>query len=640
MDPQRPCGPAVRYARDLPVLRRLLVILAAAATLTVAPAHAAPSATAFDRLFLQIDDGEIAVDDERQSAEALVRLHAALPAGDAHRARLYRAMVCDLTFIKDNRAGLAFARRELDDARAAGDVAAQAHFTYCEGFALESADPAGAWRAYARGLQLSRRAEDARLIGDGYTFRGGIASLQGDHARALQDFLAAQAVFDRARLARRSETNLLNIGMAYRRMGLYAEAMGYLRDTEAYARRIDSVPDLYAALMQQGYAFEEQGRGDAAVERFRAALDVAQRSDGIDRGYAQLGLAHAWLAAGKPTRALEAVADARRELTREGIAGDEPMLDQAEGVAQAALGRHDAAVAAFDRAEPLMRAQQSTRYLALLHQARARSEEALGDPLAALADLRAYSLVSQRLQASADDQRVTLARMQFDAGRRALEHARLDLERRRREREIRALERQRPWRWTALGLGAALIAALAALALLQSRESRRLRLLALTDPLTGLANRRGLRRLAEDAFASAQADGRPVSVVLLDLDHFKRVNDQHGHATGDVVLVEATRALADALRPQDRIGRTGGEEFVVILPGTRREDAEVIAERLRVAVAALDVGRVVPGLAVSTSAGVATSRPADDRFDDLLGRADAALYRAKSTGRDRVVTAD
>ncbi|MGY4514811.1 diguanylate cyclase [Lysobacter sp. HA18] len=622
------------------MLRRLLVTLSAAATLAVATAHAAPSSETFDRLFLQIDDGEVAVDDDRQTADALARLRAALPPGDQRRERRYRTAVCDLTFVKDTRAGLIYARRELEAARRAGDVDAQARFTYCQGFALETSDPNGAWNAYDAGLQLARRAEDARLIGDGYTYRGGIASLQGDHARALQDFLAAQAVFDRAHLARRSETNLLNIGMAYRRMGLYAEAMGYLRETEAYARRIDSVPDLYAALMQQGYAFEEQHRGAAAVERFRAALAVAQRSDPIDRGYAQLGLANAWLAAGQPTRALDAVAQARRELAYDRIAVSEPMLDQAEGLADAALGRHRAAIATFNHAEPLMRAQHSTRYLALLHQARARSEEAIGNPAAALADLRQYVALNERLQASADGRDVALARMQFDAGRRALEHARLDLDRRGREQEIRALERRRPWRWTAIGLGAALAAALAALGLLQARESRRLRVLALTDPLTGLANRRGLRRLAEDAFASAQADGRPVSVVLLDLDHFKRVNDQHGHATGDVVLVEATRALAKVLRPQDRIGRTGGEEFVVVLPATRREDAIVIAERLRLAVAALDIQPQVPGLVVSTSAGVATSAPSDDRIDDLLGRADAALYRAKSAGRDRVVTAD
>ncbi|WP_133500222.1 GGDEF domain-containing protein [Cognatilysobacter terrigena] len=606
----------------------------------VAGAHAAPSAAAFDRLFLQIDDGEVPVDDDAQIASALARLRAALPPGDARRARRYRSVVCDVSFVKDSRAGVAYARQEFAEAQRAGDVEAETRFTYCEGFALEATDPAAARRAYDRGLALAARAEDARLLGDGYTYRGGIASLQGDHARGLQDFLAAQAVFDRAHLARRSETNLLNIGMAYRRMGLYRDAMGYLRDTETYARRIDSVPDLYAALMQQGYAYEEQGRAREAVAKFEAALEVARRSDAIDRGYAQLGLANGWLAAKAPERALAAVAAARRELAVGDIAGHEPMLDEAEGRALAALGQPRAAIAAFDRAEPLMRSQQTTRYLALLHRARADSEEALGDRSAALADLRAYIDLDKRLQASADDQQVQFARLRFDAGRRALEHARLDLDRRASEQQIRALERQRPWRWTVLGLGMALLAALAALAVQQARESRRLRVLALTDPLTGIANRRGLRRLAEDAFASAQADGRPVSVVLLDLDHFKRVNDEHGHAIGDIVLVHASRALVDALRPQERLGRTGGEDFVAILPGTRRDDAARIAEKLRGAVAQLDISQLAPGLAVRTSAGVATSTAGDDRIDDLIGRADAALYRAKSAGRDRVCMAD
>ncbi|AXK73026.1 diguanylate cyclase [Lysobacter sp. TY2-98] len=620
--------------------RPLLPALLAAAMLAVATgAHAAPSALEFDRLFRQIDDGEVPVDDDRQIARALADLRAALPPGDAHSALRYRSAVCDLAFVKDTKAELAYARAARADAERAHDLDARARFTYCEGFALETADPIGARRAYDRGIALSTQAEDPRLLGDGFTYRGGIASLQGDHARALQDFLAAQAVFDRAKLARRSETNLLNIGMVYRRMGLYPQAMTYLRETEAYARRIDSVPDLYAALMQQGYAFDEQERGAEALARFREALAVAQRSDAIDRGYAHLGLANAWLVAGNPTRALGAVGLARRELAVDDIATHEPMLDQAEGRALAALGRHRAAIAAFDHAEPLMRAQDSTRYLALLHRARAASEEAVGDPVAALADLRALDALDKRLQAAADDQSVELGRLQFDAYRRAREHARLDLGRRAREQQIRALERERPWRWTVLGLGLALAGALAAFALLQARESKRLRVLALTDPLTGIANRRGLRRLAEDAFASAQADGRPISVVLLDLDHFKRVNDQHGHAIGDAVLIRASRALAEVLRPQDRLGRTGGEEFVVILPGTRRDDAARMAERLRGAVAELDIDSV-PGLIVRTSAGVATSAPTDDRIDDLLGRADAALYRAKTAGRDRVISAD
>ncbi|WP_162301463.1 diguanylate cyclase [Cognatilysobacter segetis] len=617
--------------------------LFAAAMLAIATtAHAQTSAAGFDRLFRQIDDGEVEVVNERQVGAALDRLQALLPPGDARRARLYRATVCSLRFPHDSRAAIAYAGRGLDEARRAGDLDAQARFEFCRGYAYETGDIDAALRAYDRGLQLARRAEDARLIGDGYVLRGAIHSLQGEQALALGDFLAAQAVFDRARLARRAETNLLNIGMAYRRMGFHTQALVYLRESENYARAVDSYPDLYSALMQQGYAYEEQHRGDEAVRLFdRAlALALARGSDAIDRGYAHLGLAHAWLARGDASRALGHVVQARRELAVDHTADHEPMLDQAEGLALQMQGRHRAAIAAFDRAEPLMRAQDASRYLVLLHRARAASEEAVGDGGAALADLQAHDALARRLQRQADGQQVTVWRMRFDTARRQLEGERLDLERRRRDQALRALERERPWRRLVLVLGLLLLVALAALALLQWREGRRLRLLALSDALTGLANRRWILQLAQRAVREARREGRPLSLVTLDLDHFKCVNDAHGHAVGDAVLARAGAAFARVMRRQDRLGRSGGEEFLVVLPGTTPEEAAAIADRLREAATSLRLDDLAPGLALRTSAGVATLRPDDRRLQDLLQRADAALYRAKAAGRDRVIVAD
>ena len=615
---------------------RLPALLLCALFALARPAWAAPSAAAFDRLFLRIDDGDVPVDDEAQAARAVARLAALVPPGDARRARLQRTAACTLGFRHDSRGAVAYARRGIDEALRARDVPAQARFEFCRGLAFETFDVRAALAAYERGLAAGRRAEDAGLVGDGLVLRGGILSLQGRQSEALRDFLEAQETYDRARLMRRSEGNLLNIGIAYRRMGHFTPALAYLRESEAWARRLGRYPDAYSALMQQGYAHEEHGDGPAAVRTFDAALALATaaHSDAVDLGYAHLGLAHAWVAAGDAARARENVAHARRELAVDGTAAHEPMLDQADGLALAMQGRHPAAIAAFDRAEPLMVEQGNLRYLADLHRARAASREALGRGAAALADLRAYAGLAERLRQDADEQRVSLWRMRFDAQRRALEGARLERERRHREARIRALERERNWRAVALLLGLALAGLLAGLVVQQRREGRRLRRLALTDALTGLANRREILRLGQAAFADARRDGTPLAVVALDLDHFKRVNDVHGHGTGDAVLQGVARAFTAALRPGDRLGRSGGEEFLAVLPGADPARAAAIAERLR---ASLEPG--VDGLRVRTSAGVAALQPADRRLQDLLARADAALYRAKDAGRDRVVAA-
>jgi diguanylate cyclase (GGDEF)-like protein len=158
---------------------------------------------------------------------------------------------------------------------------------------------------------------------------------------------------------------------------------------------------------------------------------------------------------------------------------------------------------------------------------------------------------------------------------------------------------------------------------------------AVLDPLTGLLNRASLRSRVAEIEQQAHLTGGPVSVVLLDLDGFKRVNDEHGHERGDVVLRDAAYEIRKALRSFELVYRIGGEEFLVLLPGVELGDAVEIAERVRRSV---DMAR--PGeLELTLSGGVACG--AGDRidYDELFRAADAALFGAKRDGRNRVVAA-
>lgn len=160
---------------------------------------------------------------------------------------------------------------------------------------------------------------------------------------------------------------------------------------------------------------------------------------------------------------------------------------------------------------------------------------------------------------------------------------------------------------------------------------RSLQELARSDPLTG-----AWRRWYGEARLSELADGGAVvAACIVDIDHFKRVNDGHGHAAGDRVLQAVARALAGAVRSEDLVARLGGEEFLVLLPGTPPAGAAQVAERLRQAVAALED---LPQR-VTVSVGVACCHR-DESAGELVARADAALYRAKEQGRDRVVADD
>lgn len=164
--------------------------------------------------------------------------------------------------------------------------------------------------------------------------------------------------------------------------------------------------------------------------------------------------------------------------------------------------------------------------------------------------------------------------------------------------------------------------------------------LASTDPLTGLLNRRRFDELAQAEIERASRYARPLSLLLIDLDHFKRINDTHGHAMGDVALQEAARRLLAAVRSTDRVARYGGEEMAVLLPETPLAEAQELAERLRRVISDLPISHEGLAVRVTASLGVASFQAADGDIAHLLGRADAALYVAKQQGRDRVVVAD
>jgi diguanylate cyclase (GGDEF)-like protein len=159
---------------------------------------------------------------------------------------------------------------------------------------------------------------------------------------------------------------------------------------------------------------------------------------------------------------------------------------------------------------------------------------------------------------------------------------------------------------------------------------------AVTDPLTGVPNRRWLYEQSGPVLAHAKRHASPLSLLMLDVDHFKKVNDRYGHAAGDDVLSAVGGLLQDSKRQDDLLGRYGGEEFVLVLQGAALANARTLAERLRGRVSALPIETGKGAVRITVSIGVAELR-VDDTMESLLKRADEALYRAKEEGRDRVV---
>ena len=168
--------------------------------------------------------------------------------------------------------------------------------------------------------------------------------------------------------------------------------------------------------------------------------------------------------------------------------------------------------------------------------------------------------------------------------------------------------------------------------------NQRIEELAQLDELTGLQNRRSIMKTLNDEMARAQRSNSPCSVAIIDLDFFKRVNDQFGHATGDEALRTFAISLFANIRTIDKFGRYGGEEFLLILPDTAKDQAVRTLDRLRSIVSELDWAAISGKMNLTMSAGICAVRR-EDSAADLLARADIALYRAKNAGRNRVMAA-
>jgi len=167
----------------------------------------------------------------------------------------------------------------------------------------------------------------------------------------------------------------------------------------------------------------------------------------------------------------------------------------------------------------------------------------------------------------------------------------------------------------------------------------RLEMLASTDMLTELPNRLATMNKAAKEFARAKRYSRPLSIVMIDVDHFKTINDNHGHSVGDYVLKEFSKICSAILRDSDVLGRIGGEEFILLLPDTPETSAKQVAERMRARLANTTIKHDELELTITASFGVASFTSDDDSLEEMIERADSAMYAAKNGGRNQVQSA-
>jgi diguanylate cyclase (GGDEF)-like protein len=243
--------------------------------------------------------------------------------------------------------------------------------------------------------------------------------------------------------------------------------------------------------------------------------------------------------------------------------------------------------------------------------------------------------VSEKLLRNQLNQRFATLKVDFDTTSKEKENALLLRENQSNQKTLAQERRVRNLQAIVIGLTVVLAFLLATLAVFQARNTRRMRKLAMTDELTGVPNRRAVLR--ELASILKREDAAPCSMLIIDIDHFKSINDHHGHPAGDEVLKVVADKVRASVHPPAFFGRLGGEEFLIVLPSTHIEDARSVADEFREQIASVDTARWFPDRRrITASIGVTTSTGERDTPSSMLQRADGALYVAKRSGRNCV----
>ena len=426
-------------------------------------------------------------------------------------------------------------------------------------------------------------------------------------------------------------------------MGDFDQALDLTRETIDWEQEHHATQMLIGTRYARGEVLLEKQDYTAALAEFGEARRIGKELDDLQSlAFADLRICECYIR-------LELTTVARRSCGRAlsmfEATGVKQMVKETRALlAEADLdeGKYAAALATLDSVLDKNGADIVPRWVPQLYQLRARANAGLHRYDAAYADLREYG--ERDRAATADDRarsgRVLRARFRVDneIERNASLKRELSLSKERSDLQREQLQRRTEF----MVAGVALIVLLIYILLATQLHRRQLQRMAAEDALTKLPNRRRIAELATAALEKARTQNELLTLALVDLDHFKLINDACGHAVGDRVLRDLAALTRRMLGPDEIMGRWGGEEFLLLLPGLPLDLAMARVEALRAAALEIKLpdSGTAAGLGVSLSAGMATSYEGATSLDEIIARADVALYEAKRDGRNLVRVAD
>jgi len=590
-----------------------------------------PAQALIDRAGVAVrTDPEVSRRDAEQALEALARR----PDADLEiRARL---ILCDYQSERDTAAAeqqIALIEKLLGQASRKG---LRAGMLDCQGQIKETAgDNTKARELYEQAVAIATEAHDDEMLAGALYSRGYLLGLQGLYAAGLADLKRAQGLYERLKLPHHALTAINGIAILYNRMGDYVQARHMYSQAVKAQRDAKMMRELLVTLHNLGRAHENLGEWAEARKAFQESLDIS-RALHYPRGeaYALRGLAAVENGGGNPKTALEILARAETLQRETPDARLQAQIRLARGVALHQLDRLPESIASLEDALQVFQQADSLRELESAYFELAAANADMGNWRAGYGFLEKAHETAARQFRNQIDQRFATLKVEFDTTAKEKENTLLLRENQANEKALEQGRKARSLQGVVIALTVILALLLSALALHQRRTTLRMRSLAMTDELTGVPNRRAVLARLEPLLA--QSDKSPCALLIIDIDHFKSINDQHGHPEGDEALKLVAAKLRLAVTEPSFLGRLGGEEFVAVLPDTSLQQAGEIAESVREQVMTIDTRRWLAERRITVSVGVTVSVSADDSSSTMLRRADAALYEAKRGGRNCV----
>jgi diguanylate cyclase (GGDEF)-like protein len=556
---------------------------------------------------------------DRERADALAREARGLAEAAEYGAGIALALrtlaVHRYYFASDYEGALDFLRRALSLLESAGEVRGRADVLNGIGYVyVRRGMHLDGVRLHLAALEIQRSTAD--LVGESISLTnlGTAAYLAGDYASALEHHQASLTL--REQIGDRSGAgySLMNIGVIHGQTGDLERLLVYM----ARALEIHRSGDAQAAracLMNIGNAYTQLGQHERALEHLDLALEsIGRASEHLDRAHCLRVIGETHRRRGDAEQALSHFMHSLELTRRLGAHVFVPEILIDLGQLEIQLGDSCSGLAHLHEAVALAEDYDGREQAYSAHEALADAYEKQGDLSRALAHHRAFHSTWREVYGTETSVRIQNVRVRAEVQQTQRE---AEILREKNEALTRADEEK-----------ARLVEQLRIQAAELERQTRE-------DALTGVFNRRHLDTVLDAEWERAVRFGRALTVAMLDVDHFKQVNDRFSHAVGDEVLRTVARILRENTRGVDGVARYGGEEFCLVLVETRLEEGARLCDRLRGLIEAYDWSGVRPGLAVTVSAGVAGLHEADSP-ETLLAAADVRLYAAKHAGRNRV----